>query len=360
MLKKFTSIGLMSGTSLDGIDAAIIETDGVTVNKRYKGISALYKNEFKAKIRKAISDSSNVEEVEGELTILHAQIVAELLKRLNLSKDDIDVIGFHGQTISHKPDQAITVQIGDGNLLAKLTGINVVNNFRIRDVESGGQGAPLVPVYHKALVDGKVDLPVAIVNIGGVANITWVGRQGELISFDTGPGNALIDDLIFNSTGKAYDEDGKIASSGSVNLSVLEQLLSHEYFSMKAPKSLDRDAFATGVVSDLSLSDAAATLSEFTAKTIALSAKNFPELPHSVYFTGGGRHNLFIMNRIKEMLAKDNINVMKIEELGYDGDMLEAEAFAFLAVRSLNNLPLTFPSTTGVMQEKHGGVFCQA
>lgn len=344
----------MSGTSLDGIDATVIETDGVSVKKRYGGIASSYQNSFKQKIHDIIKGKGDISAVEEELTSLHAGAVSALLKHCSLTKDDIDVIGFHGQTIDHRPDEGITVQIGDGKLLAELTGIDVVNNFRINDVKNGGQGAPLVPVYHQALALGH-ELPVAIVNIGGVANVTFIGETGDLIAFDTGPGNALIDDWVFAHTGNSYDENGLIAAAGKTDNKILDKLLAHKYFVQRPPKSLDRNEFAGDFLSSLSLEDGAATLTDFTAKTISIAAQHFPEKPKTYYIAGGGRHNKYLMQKIAGYLHGAKIET--IDSLGYDGDMLEAEAFAFLAVRSLKKLPLTFPATTGVKEAVSGGVF---
>lgn len=351
-----TAIGLMSGTSFDGIDVALIRTDGdAVVEHTGCNYSHTYDEEFRQKIKDVIAGKADAKALEKELTVMHADAVNALLNKYGFSKGQIDVIGFHGQTICHKPHEGITVQIGDGRLLAELTGINVVNDFRSNDVKHGGQGAPLVPVYHLALFN-KAQLPVAVVNIGGVANVTYIDKN-EILAFDTGPGNALMDDLVLEHTGKPFDDKGQAASAGKVNKKVLDQLLSDEFFKRLVPKSLDRNHFKANFYPDIALDNALATLLEFTARTIIMSEAYFPKPVNAWFITGGGRRNTKLMDRLSE-LAK--VPVKSVEGLNFDGDFMEAEAFAYLAVRSLNGLPITFPKTTGVKQEKPGGVFCPA
>jgi anhydro-N-acetylmuramic acid kinase len=356
MNKTLTAIGLMSGTSLDGIDAAIIHTDGFTVKNIDITHSYQYTSEFRARMRGLLNGQGDEKAIENELTLLHADAVKALLNQSNLSPKDIDVIGFHGQTIKHAPELGITKQIGDGKLLAKLTGIKVVNDFRTNDVKNGGQGAPLVPLYHAALA-AKEQLPIAIVNIGGVGNVTWVGESQNIVAFDTGTGNALIDDWVLKHNKVHYDKGGKIAAKGKIDTAILNKLLDHPYFTQKPPKSLDRNTFINTHIDSISPEDGAATLSAFTIQSIARAAEHFPKPANKWYITGGGRHNDFIMQGLASAI---NAPVLKIEDLGYNGDMLEAEAFAFLAVRSLYNLPLTLPSTTGVKVPLTGGVVCEA
>lgn len=346
----------MSGTSLDGVDAAIITTDGTTIHSVGERLTFPYSPHIKDEVRKVIAGCGNVDTTTHDLTVIHAQAVRLLLEKARLKAEDIDVIGFHGQTVSHRPEDGITVQLGDGKLLAKLTGINVVHDFRSHDVSQGGQGAPLVPLYHAALVSGTIH-PVAVVNIGGVANVTWIGEDGHIIAFDTGPGNALIDDWVLGRIGASYDARGQLAASGIVKEAVLRQLLSHPFFAKKPPKSLDRNTFASDKITSLSTEDGAATLTEFTAQSIARAVQYFPCPPKQWLVTGGGRYNATLMNRLMVHL---NAPVHAIELLGHDGDALEAQAFAYLAVRSLHKLPLTLPSTTGVRNAVSGGVFCPA
>jgi len=350
--EKMVAIGLMSGTSMDGIDAAIITTDGKDVFDKGASCSFEYSDDFKNKIRGLILGSENQDEITKELTILHADAVHHLLKHANKTPEDIDVIGFHGQTIAHDPDNNYTLQIGDGRLLAELTGICVVNDMRKNDVLNGGQGAPLAPLYHAALAKND-ELPIAILNIGGVSNVTWIGGVDDIIAFDTGPGNALIDDWVLKHKGIPYDKDGAIAASGAVDKNVLSELMSNSYFSIIPPKSLDRNHFHSDAANHLALADGAATLTQFTVESIVKSAEQFPEAANRWYVTGGGRHNATLMNGLREYLKKP---ILPIEELGCDGDMIEAEAWAFLAVRSIYGMPLSLPATTGVNKPLSGGV----
>lgn len=351
------AIGLMSGTSLDGIDVAIIETDGVHIEEIGSSLTIPYEANFQQKLRDLLAGSGNSSMIEAELTIKHAEAVKILLAEEGLSPGDIEVIGFHGQTIVHKPHEGVTVQIGDGKLLAKLTGISVVNDFRSNDVVNGGQGAPLVPVYHRALMRDQMK-PVAVLNIGGVANVTWIGdHASDLMAFDTGPGNALINDWIHKYTGKDHDTDGLIAAKGNVDKAILNVLIQHPFFAQKPPKSLDRNSFSTEGLQHLSPEDGAATLTAFTAASVAAGAKYFPEVTRNWIVTGGGRRNATLMRKLADAL---NVSLKTIDTLDLDGDSTEAEAFAYLAVRSLRGLPLSFPGTTGVNHAATGGVFCPA
>lgn len=356
-----TAIGLMSGTSMDGIDAALIETDGRALLKPGPALTLPYPREIRESLRRClvVAEQSTVEgrvhiaAVERQLTALHAQAVAQLLARADKGAGEIDVIGFHGHTIRHAPEIGMTWQIGDGNLLAMATGIPVVNDFRTADVLAGGQGAPLVPVFHEALAAERKK-PVVIVNIGGVANLTWCGADGEIVAFDTGPGNALIDDWIFMHTGATYDPGGGLARSGTVDHAALAVLLEHPFFRRAGPKSLDRNAFAITPVRALPLADGAATLTAFTVETILRGISLCPEVPREVFVCGGGRHNKVILENLQRGL---NAPVEPIEAMGWDGDALEAHAFGYLAVRSLCNQPLTLPTTTGVVEPQSGGIF---
>lgn len=383
------AIGLMSGTSLDGVDAALLHTDGQKIHSFGGHLSLEYPPEFQAQLRAALRQEADILVVEQILTEYHAAAVNQLLEQEKLNPQDVDLIGFHGQTIIHRPDEGITWQIGNASLLAELTGINVVSDFRRRDMAAGGQGAPLVPIFHQALM-AEQPKPLAVLNIGGVANVTWIGEEPEdLIAFDTGPGNALINDWVHKHTGKAYDENGALAASGEVARQPLETWLIHPYFTQKAPKSLDRNSFidlisprvrgdtggrqlnyqslppsppACGGVKDaslvngreLSVENGAATLTAFTVETILKAADQFPEAPKHWYICGGGRLNKTIMEWLGRKLGDDKVS--HIEALGYNGDMIEAQAFAHLAVRSFKGLPLTFPGTTGVKEPTSGGV----
>lgn len=359
------ALGLMSGTSLDGIDAALIFTDGVTNVKAISSFSIQYDHFTKAKIKQAISLAKSmgvgsklhpeISLIENELTTIHAKVIDDFLKRENLNKDKIDVIGFHGQTINHIPDEGFTWQIGNGALLARLTGIDVINNFRSADVQFGGQGAPLAPLYHLAIFKSQnIKSPCVFLNIGGVSNVTYIGSDGGdfIMGFDTGPGNALIDDWVLKNFGQPFDKYGAFASAGKINETILNKLLSHPYFIGVPPKSLDRNSFDVTLLENLAPNDGAATLTAFTAVSIKASLKHLPECPACWYVTGGGRHNDFLMSLLKENLGE---NVFSIDDLNVSGDSLEAEAFAYLAVRAQKQLPITLPETTGVDMPRSGG-----
>jgi len=337
MTQTTKAIGLMSGTSLDGVDAAWIETDGVTVAATGPTLTRPYPENLRELLRSVLGERGDVAGAEREMTLFHVRTVEDLMAQSGRP----DLIGFHGHTIHHAPQEGRTRQIGDGALLAAHTGVDVVGDFRSADVASGGQGAPLVPVFHQAL-SADLDKPLAVLNIGGVANVTWIGRDGALSAFDTGPGNALIDDWALRHTGRPCDLDGRLARDGAVNAPALARLLDHPYFAKPAPKSLDRDAFDPSPVRDLSPEDGAATLTAFTCAAIALA--RFPEAPKRWLVCGGGRRNPCLMAGLTERLSAP---VMAVEAVGWDGDALEAQAFGFLAVRALKGLPLTFPDTTG-------------
>jgi anhydro-N-acetylmuramic acid kinase len=353
------AIGLMSGTSCDGIDAALIRTDGVTVEDFGPAIELPYDGAFRARLQSCFGGRGPVAAVERELTERHAEAVRRLLAGANRKPAEIGIVGFHGQTIHHAPAQRQTVQIGDGALLARLTGIDVVNDFRSADVQAGGQGAPLAPVYHLARA-ARLAKPMAVLNLGGVGNVTWIGANGELLAFDTGPGNALLDDWALRHTGRPADMDGALAASGHASSAALAQLKSDPYFALPAPKSLDRQHFkalADSALRALGAADGAATLVAFTAWGAAEAVRVFPAAPREWLVCGGGRHNPAIMRALRSMLA---CPVRPVDELGWDGDALEAQAFAFMAVRSLRGLPLSFPGTTGVPQPLTGGRYHQA
>jgi anhydro-N-acetylmuramic acid kinase len=290
-----------------------------------------------------------VAEVEREVTEAHADAVARLVAEHGVAAA---VIGFHGHTILHRPAERRTWQIGDGALLARRTGIDVVCDFRSADVAAGGEGAPLVPLFHAALAAGLAK-PLAIVNIGGVANVTWLGAEaGAILAFDTGPGNAPIDDWALRHLGRPVDRGGALARAGQIDSARLAAFLAHPFFDRPPPKSLDRDDFAVFADDGLGAADGAATLTAMTAAAIARAAAHFPAPVGSWLVTGGGRHNPALMDELARRLA---VPVAPVEAAGWDGDALEAQAFAYLAVRSLEGLPLSLPSTTGVARPMTGG-----
>ena len=362
MPQTLRAIGLMSGTSLDGIDVAYLETGGEGQVKRGPSATYAYNEKQQAMLRQALVDALSItgqsqrpgslSKTEQALTQWHIKAVESFSKQHGLSDSNVDVIGFHGQTVLHKPELGLTVQLGLGQELANTTKIPVVYDMRAADVAAGGQGAPLVPIYHAALARAR---PCAFVNIGGVANVTFIGSTGELLAFDTGHGSALINDWMMQHEGVAYDEGGATALRGRTSQSHLATAMAHDFFVAKPPKSLDRNSFAGLDLTSLSLEDGAATLAAFTAHAIAASAKWFSSAPKQWIICGGGRHNAAIMRDLQAVLP----NVVTAESLGLNGDSMEAEAWAYLAVRSLHGLPLTFPGTTGVKAALTGGVLAK-
>ncbi len=345
-------VGLMSGTSLDGIDAALIRTDGERVFEHGPALTQAYDAEFRQALRGLLGGQGPVAEVERALTERHAAAVEALLDEAGLERSAVELVGFHGQTILHEPEERRTWQIGDGALLARLLGIPVANDFRSADVAAGGEGAPLVPIYHQALARDLAK-PLAVLNIGGVSNVTWIGLGAEdLGACDCGPGNALIDDWMLERSGVPYDEDGRLALSGRAHLDLVKRALQHSYFSRALPKSLDRDAFKVEGLRGLDPADGAATLTAFTAAAVAAVVPLLPAPPKRWLVTGGGRHNPAVMAALAAQLAQP---VDPVEAVGWNGDVLEAEAFAFLAARARRGLPLTYPGTTGVPAPLSGG-----
>lgn len=353
-MPSYRVIGLMSGTSLDGIDAALLTTDGENHIVREGFISVPYDDALRAQIRSCLNlpaaGRKDAAEVERALTDAHAHVIGKLLSVYNSSP--VDLIGFHGQTVTHDPAHGYTCQLGDGARLAEMTGIRVVNDFRSKDVAAGGQGAPLAPVYHRALA-AQIGKPCCFLNIGGVANLTHIGEDGVLLAFDTGAGNALIDDWMLSKTGKKFDNNGETAAAGRIDEKVLADMLAHPFFTAPPPKSLDRNDFVSSIWQDLSLEDGAATLTAFTVQGVLRAAAELPQKPQRWIVSGGGRLNAEMMHGLRQGLG---VPVNPIEDIGFDGDAVEAEAFAYMAVRSLRGLPISFPGTTGVAHEMTGGV----
>lgn len=366
-----TAIGLMSGTSMDGIDVALLRTDGRGFIERGPFLGVAYDAGFRERLKRALdlarqlSDRSTrpneLREIEIELTQRHEDAVTAFLQKFGLASGDIDVLGFHGQTVLHRPDDALTIQIGDGELLAERTGIPVVYDMRANDMAHGGQGAPLVPAYHAALAgrfqqEGQT---VCFVNIGGISNLTYIGVDGRIAAFDSGPGNALIDQWVEMQTGKTYDPGGEIAERGQVVADIAARYLGSPFFQGNIRRSLDRGDFKPLVDGEASLEDGARTLAHVAAASIVKSAGYLPESPSVYIVCGGGRLNGTIMAEFADMAGKRGSAVMSAEQAGFDGDAMEAEAWAYLAVRSLEGLPLTYPGTTGVSQPVTGGVLAE-
>jgi anhydro-N-acetylmuramic acid kinase len=368
MPKIFRAIGAMTGTSMDGVDLAFLETDGRQMLKFGPVAFYPFSDADRALLRGAVDAARYLvkrddrpgllAEAENLVTTRHIEAIRDFLARESIDPAAVDVIGFHGQTVLHRPDRGLTVQLGDGAFLARTVGIDVAYDLRAADMAAGGQGAPLVPVYHRALAEASgAILPMLFVNIGGVANITYVAADADPLACDAGPGNALLDDLMLARTGAAIDKDGACALTGKVNEAALAALTAHSYFSQKPPKSLDRNAFSSEAVSGLTTPDATATLVAFTACGILAHLRFLPDAPRMIVLCGGGAHNPAIVQALSERAP---CPVRRAEDFGWNSQAIEAQAFAFLGVRSVKGLPLTFPTTTGVREPMTGGALAWA
>jgi len=363
MSKSFCSLGLMSGTSADGVDASVIQSDGdieyeVILDKYFRYNQNIYDNIHSLKDK--INDSKDLENLsreiqilEKEITLFHANLVNETIKKFNLN---IDFIGFHGQTIFHNAEEKISRQLGDGKLLSKLTKKNVIYDFRKNDIKNGGHGAPLTPIFHRLLKKKFKIKNVIFVNIGGISNITTILNNDNMSGKDIGPGMCLIDKWLRKRLKKNYDDKGAVAKSGKVNKKALDQLLENFYKKEKSQKkrlvqSFDIKYFNSSFVDDLSTEDGASTLTEFTAQIIIAALKKINSCEKKIILCGGGRKNNFLVEKLKKKINK----IQLIDEYKVDGDFVESQAFAYLGIRSYLNLPISFPSTTGVSQPCIGG-----
>ena len=366
MKKIYTALGTMSGTSMDGVDVSIIQSDGETkydvkLDEYFEYPQNIFKN--LTKLRDKISSSKDLKKftrelkkIEKEITLFHVEAVKEIIKK---TKVNIDLVGFHGQTIYHNAKEKISKQLGNGKLLSKLIKKTVVYNFRENDLKNGGQGAPLTPIFHKLLVkQKKINLPVVVINLGGIANYTIIWNHKELkkiflISRDTGPGNCLIDQWVRKKSNKLYDEGGKIALLGKIDTEILAQVLVKDI----GKKSYDIKDFDLSPFNKLSLEDGAATLAQYTADTIRGHLADYLEDAKwnksiHILISGGGRKNNFLINRLKKNIIRP---IKLIDDLGINGDFVESQAFAYLAIRSYLKLPISFPDTTGAERPCTGG-----
>ena len=355
------SLGLMSGTSLDGIDVSIIKSDGEQYLEIIDNLYLKYKDQLKLKLKKVIDlcaskdqlakTPKEVKELEKELTLYHinaCKLITEKNKNIK-----IDLIGFHGQTILHKPRKGYSIQIGDSKLLSRITNTTIISNFRENDILNGGQGAPLAPIYHQLILTKiKSKTPSAVINIGGISNITYIEKNNKMFSFDTGPGNYLIDKWVRDKAKKEFDRNGLIAESGQADEKILKKFLSDPYFKKKFPKSLDVRDFNVHNLNKLSLEDGCATLSMLTVKSICMALNSFEKKPNLVLLSGGGRKNKYIVNNIKKKFTG---SIKLIDDFNFNGDFIESQAFAYLAIRSYLKKFITFPSTTGVRKPCLGG-----
>ena len=360
------AIGLMSGTSLDGVDVALLETDGERIARFGPTGYRPYSDAERDLLRRALVEGATLSdrwqrpgvlaEADAFVTRVHAETVETFLAKEHTKKSEIGIVGFHGQTVLHRPGARLTVQIGNGEELAARLGVPVAYDFRAADIAVGGQGAPLVPVFHQALAR-ELDRPhpIAVLNVGGVANVTFVDG-GNPIACDTGPGNALIDDFMRARTGAPLDRDGDQAAKGRVHEDFVAQVLTDTFFDAPCPKSLDRNAFAFANMGlpDFSVADGAATLSALTAASVARVVRKLPAPPRAWIVAGGGARNPTLMRMLAERLKPATVETA--DAVGWSSQSIEAQAFAYLAVRTLNDLPITFPTTTGVRKELCGGV----
>ena len=354
-LDSVLAIGLMSGTSRDGIDAALIETDGDLHIRPLCFLTFPYTDPVRELLAKASVIAQNmglpgpeglIDEAENVVNSLHLDAVNKLIAYGGFEREEIEVIGFHGHTIAHKPELGWSWQLGKGGIIADEARISVMSEFRQSDLAEGGQGAPIMPVFHRALTDDLAK-PLAILNLGGVANLTAIYSDGDMCAFDTGMANALIDDWMLAQTGAAQDENGEAAARGTVNEEIVAELIAHRYFRAPPPKSLDRDEFSAAAVAGLAVDDGAATLAAFSAEGVARGLFQLAQRPDHLYVSGGGRKNLTLMRMIT---ARSGVSVTPIEKLGWNGDAIEAQGMAYLAARRLALLPASFPGTTGVSQ----------
>jgi anhydro-N-acetylmuramic acid kinase len=364
------AVGLMSGTSQDGVDVALIDTDGETIAQFGATACRPYTKEERTLLRRATAAAENltvrtarpgiVAEAERLVNEAHVEAVQSFLAANSLTPDSVAAIGFHGQTLLHRPDRGLTLQIGDGQRLAAQLGIPVVYDFRAADVAAGGQGAPLAPIFHRALVRRLGgERPIAVLNVGGVANVTYIDGD-TLIACDTGPGNALLDDFLRLRTGHPLDTDGRMAAAGRVDAAVIARLIAHPFFVLPPPKSLDRNDFR-GFVGDaldgVSTEDGAATLTALTAAAVARIVPHLPRAPKTWVVAGGGARNPTLMQMLADRVAPARVE--SGHDVGWSIDSLEAQAFADLAVRSLRGLPITFSGTTGAPGPLAGGVLAR-
>ena len=373
MEKIYSSLGLMSGTSMDGIDASIIKSNGedkyeTVFDQYFEYDEEIYRELID--IRGKINSSKNLKEnsiaiktLERKITLFHAKICKQIIEECTI---DLDFVGFHGQTIFHSPNEKISRQLGDGDLLSSLLKKKVVYNFRKNDITNGGQGAPLAPIFHQVLVkQNKIKLPVCILNIGGIANITIISSENlnDLKSYDIGPGNCLLDELVRKHSKEKYDKNGLLAKSGKTNEIILNQAI-EAFDSIKKNKNLSFDIkdFDLNFVRGLSLKDGLSTLVDFTAsiiyETIVNENNSLKDKDFKILICGGGRKNLSLVNTIKKKLPK-NINLNLIDDYKIDGDFVESQAFAYLAVRSFLEKPISFPKTTNVKKPCVGGILSE-
>ena len=364
--KNFIALGLMSGTSADGIDVAILTTDGKAKIKLGPSGYYPFSKSFITKIKSIFKKKLNIDKskkqkriikIENEFTQLNFIAINKFLKKNKINKKKIDVVGFHGQTISHNPASGYSWQIGNSQKLANLLNIKVVSNFRENDIKNGGQGAPLTPIFHYYLTK-KMKKKICFINLGGISNITYFNHRSKtslnnMLAFDAGPCCSLIDDWISKNSNNKFDNFGLLARKGNVKKEIIHNFLKKPYFSKLPPKSLDRSFFSLSLLKKLNIEDGAATLNYLVANSVLKAFDYFPNNPNLCILSGGGRLNKFLVELISNKLKKSKI--LLAENYNWNGDSIEAHAFAYLSVRKLLNLPITFPKTTGIKKPLTAG-----
>ena len=349
--RNYISLGIMTGTSLDGLDISIIKSDGKENITFYGGKTYPFQTNLREKLRSVLGSRKMDEKIKIVESIYTDFVIEKIQNFLNKKKKKIDIIGFHGQTITHDPKNKFTWQLGDGQKISNYFETKVVNNFRINDINNGGQGAPLTPIFHKLLKNKYRLSNVAFINLGGISNITFI-IDDNLLAYDCSPCCSILNDFIKNKINKEYDKNGLNASKGKANMKIVQQVIKKKFFSSNSPKSLDTYDIKIKDVDKLDIFDGLATLNEFISEAISLSINKFKYKLDKIILLGGGRKNKDLINRIQK---KVKVKIFLSEEIGVDGDLIESYAFGYLAIRSLNKDIISFPSTTGVIRPVTGG-----
>jgi len=359
MRNCFLAIGVMSGTSADGIDISLIRTDGKDYFKPLSSVSISYSDDLRKKIinfSKSFWDKRchfNIILLEELITKKYIEGIKKLLKKTKMKSEKIDVIGAHGQTIFHNPNNSISLQLIDANKISNYFDIKVISNFRQNDIINGGEGAPLVPIFHASLKKYlKVKKSAIFINIGGISNITYISKTGRLIAFDTGPGMCLLDDYVKLNTKNQFDLNGNFSKKGKINYRILKKNMSDEFFKKDYPKSLDRNYFSIKNYKNLDFYDACATISMFTVLSIYEGIKKTEIDCELIYLLGGGSRNQFISSKLSNVLSR---KIRFINEFSLSDNYIESQAFAYLGIRSIKKLPISYPKTTGVKKALSGG-----
>jgi anhydro-N-acetylmuramic acid kinase len=359
MRKYYLAIGVMSGTSADGIDISLIKTDGKDYFRPLSNLSIQYSDDLRKKIinfSKSFRDKSShycIISLEELITNIYIEGIRELLKKIKTKLDKIDVISVHGQTIYHDPNNSISLQLINASKISNYFEIKVISNFRQKDIIKGGEGAPLVPIFHAALKKYlKIKKSAIFINIGGISNITHISKSGKLIAFDTGPGMCLLDDYVKLNSNNQYDFNGDLSKKGHVNNRILKINMSDKFFNKDYPKSLDRNYFSIKIYKDLDFYNACATISMFTVLSIYEGIKKTEKACDSIYLMGGGSRNQFISSKLSNLVKGE---IRFIDSLNLSDHYIESQAFAYLGIRFLKKLPISFPKTTGVIKPTSGG-----